>query len=219
MCSSLRSSAVFALSALIFSVHLISAAAAHDSVLYTNDFQTAEIGKVPQEMMVLDGNFSVKEEGTNKFLELPGAPLDTFSVQFGPAETNAVSVSASIRSTTKGRRVPTFGIGLYGVAGFKLQFSGGKTALELCKDQSLLTSVPFEWKSGAWTHFRLQARPAANGLWKVEGKAWSEGTREPSTWMISAETKTDDLSGRASLFGSPFSGTPIQFDNLRVEAP
>src|SRR4051812_15786278 len=63
------------------------------TVLYENDFQKAEVGKVPEDMMVLDGNFSVKAEGTNKFLELPGAPLDSFAVQFGPAETNSLSLS------------------------------------------------------------------------------------------------------------------------------
>src|SRR5207248_667978 len=144
------------------------------------------------------------------FLELPGAPLDTFSVQFGPAESIALSVSASIRSTAKGRRLPTLGIGLYGVAGFKLQFSGGKKSLELYKDQSVLATVPFDWKSGEWTRFRLEAGPTTNGVWKAEGKAWAQGGVEPSGWMIFAETKGDDLSGRPSLFGSPFSGSPIQ---------
>src|SRR5947208_8070860 len=118
---SLRFSAA---SALVCCTCLFANAA--DSVLYQNDFEKVEPGKPPEDMAVLDGNFEIKTEGTNKFLELPGTPLDTFSVQFGPAETNAVSVSASIRSSARGRRLPSFGIGLYGVSGFKLQFSGGK---------------------------------------------------------------------------------------------
>src|SRR6266581_4934640 len=192
------------------------------SVLYENDFEKADPGKLPEDLSVLDGNFTVKADPTNKFLELPGAPLDIFSLQFGPAETidlsvSALSVSAIIRSTAKGRRFPSFGIGLYGVAGFKLQVSPGKKFLELYKDQSLLASVPFDWKSGDWTNLRLQARQTTNDIWKAEGKAWPQGAPEPSTWMISAEHKPDSpLSGRASLFGSPFSGTPIQFDNLTV---
>src|SRR4051812_5367478 len=112
-------SAALAFLAFIFlSANSVRAA---DSVLYQNDFEQAEPGKVPADMLVLDGNFSVKADRTNRCLELPGAPLDSFSVQFGPAETNGLAVSARIYSTAKSRRFPTFGVGLYGVAGFRLQ--------------------------------------------------------------------------------------------------
>jgi len=189
-----------------------------DSAVYQNDFEQAEPGKVPFDMLVLDGNFSVKADATNRFLELPGAPLDSFSLQFGPAETNGLSVSAMIRSTTKSRRFPTFGLGLYGVAGFKVQISPAKKSLEVYKDQALIASAPFEWKSGEWTVLKLRARPAAGDSWKIEAKAWTQGDPEPSTWLVSSEHKPESpLSGRASLVGSPFSGTPIQFDNLKVE--
>src|SRR5947209_3617167 len=96
---------------------------AEEKTLYENNFEKAEIGKVPLEFLVLDGGFSVKKEAGNKFLELPGAPLDSFAVQFGPAESSALGVLARIRGTAKGRRYPTFGLGLYGVAGYRLQIS------------------------------------------------------------------------------------------------
>src|SRR6266705_1564487 len=54
--------------------------------LYENDFEQAALDKVPDDFLVLDGQFTVKEEGGNKFLELPGAPLDTYGVLFGPTE-------------------------------------------------------------------------------------------------------------------------------------
>ena len=54
--------------------------------LYENNFESAEVGKVPDDFLVLDGGFAVKSDGTNKFLELPGAPLDSFGVLFGPTE-------------------------------------------------------------------------------------------------------------------------------------
>lgn len=192
---------------------------AADSVLYQNDFEKAEIGKVPDGMQVVDGNFTVKSDGTNKFLELPGAPLDSFSVQFGPSETNALSVSAAIHSASKTRRYPTFGIGLYGIAGFKLQVTPAKKSLELFKDQMLLATAEFDWKSGEWTELRLQAHAAENGSWKIEGKSWARGSSEPSKWMISADYKPDfPLSGPGTLFGSPFSGMPIQYDDLKISA-
>src|SRR5262245_11193389 len=99
--------------------------------LYENNFEKAEVGKVPDDLMVLGGEFAVKSEGTNKFLELPGSPLDSFAVQFGPAEKEDVAVSARVQGTSKGRRAPTLGVGLGGVSGWKLQVSPAKKAVEL----------------------------------------------------------------------------------------
>ena len=72
--------------------------------LLENNFETAEAGKLPDEFMVLAGEFVVKGDGTNQFLELPGTPLDSFAMQFGPAEVADVAVSARIFGTAKGRR-------------------------------------------------------------------------------------------------------------------
>jgi hypothetical protein len=186
--------------------------------LYENNFEKAEVGKLPEGFLALDGGFVVKEEAGNKVLELPGAPLDSFSVQFGPTETADVAISARIKGTAKGRRYPTFGVGLNGVAGYRLQVSPAKKLLELYKDQEVKATAPFEWKSGDWTYLRLQIRKAKDGEWKIEGKVWLSGTPEPGTWMISSDEKEAPTAGRASVFGSPFSGTPIQFDDLAVSS-
>src|SRR5262245_25516972 len=47
-------------------------AAADSKPIYQNDFTSAALNKVPDDMLVLDGGFAVKEENGNKFLELPG---------------------------------------------------------------------------------------------------------------------------------------------------
>ena len=167
--------------------------------------------------MVLGGEFVVKAEGTNKFLELPGAPLDTFAVQFGPGQKENVAVGARIFATAKGRRTPTFGVGLGGVSGFKLQVSPGKKALELLKDQESKTNVSFDWKSGDWVQLRLQVRKLKDGEWKIEGKAWAQGAVEPKEWMISFAEHEEPIPGKASVLASPFAGTPIWFDDLVVE--
>src|SRR4051812_32447324 len=100
--------------------------AAEAKKLYENNFEKAEVGKVPEDFLVLDGGFAVQQESGNKFLELPGAPLDTFGLLFGPTETNNVSASARIFGTGKGRRFPAFAVGLNGVGGLKLQVSPAK---------------------------------------------------------------------------------------------
>jgi predicted secreted protein len=184
--------------------------------VYQNDFEKAEVGKMPVEIMVLGGEFAVKADGTNKVLELPGAPLDSFAAQFGPTEKQDVAVSAKIFGTSKGRRAPTFGVGLGGVSGWKLQVSPGKKAVELLRDAEVKATMGFDWKSGEWTQLRLQIRAIKDGEWKIEGKAWQNGS-EPKEWMISAKEKEEPVAGKASLLGSPFAGTPIWFDELRVE--
>lgn len=196
---------------------LFMRAADQTKPLYEEHFEQAEPGKLPDTLMVLGGEFTVKADGTNHVLELPGAPLDSYGVLFGPVEKDGVAVGARIFGTAKGRRAPTFGVGLGGVGGWKLQVAPGKQVLELLKDQEVKAKVTFAWKSGEWTQLRLQVRKLADGGWKIEGKAWAQGGAAPKEWMISADEKEEPIGGKASVIGSPFSGTPIWFDDLVVE--
>ena len=187
------------------------------ALLYSNSFDKAETGKVPEDLMVLEGGFTVREEGGNKFLELPGAPLETFGLLFGPTEAENLSASARFYGTGKGRRFPTFSVGLNGVSGYKLQMSPGKKALELVKGENeVLATAPYTWESGMWTMMRLQVRKVADGQWQIEGKAWKHGAAEPAKWLITYSETTAPMPGRAGVWGMPYSGTPIRFDDLAV---
>lgn len=190
--------------------------AAEPKPLFEADFQSAASDKVPDDFLVLDGAFAVKEDGGNKFLELPGAPLDTFGVLFGPTEASGLTVQGRVFGTGKGRRFPTFAVGLNGVGGYKLQVSPGKKLLEIYKGDDVLASVPFTWESGAWTQLRLQSRKVKDGEFKVEGKAWKAGGAEPKEWQISQSVTEAVPSGRASVWGNPYAGTPIRYDDLKV---
>lgn len=193
-------------------------AVAAPSVLYTNNFEKAQLDQVPEDMLVLDGAFAVKQAADNKVLELPGAPLDTFGVLFGPSTNANVAVTARIYGTGKGRRHPTFGVGLNGAGGYKLKVTPSKDKLELYKGDDVLTSAPFKWKSGTWTRLNLQIHSAGQGQWVVEGKAWDTAGKEPEKWDITYNEKTEPTPGRASVSGSPYAGTPIRFDDLAVVA-
>src|SRR5581483_6734481 len=185
--------------------------------LYENNFEQAAVGAVPADFLVLDGGFAVKQDGTNKFLELPGAPLDSFGALFGPTEKSDVAVSARINGTNKGRRYPTFGVGLNGQGGYKLRVSPGKKALEIYKGDEVVATTAYDWKSGEWTTMRLQVVKSAD-VWKVEGKAWPQGAAEPAQPMVSYADKQEPSAGRASIWGSPYATTPIQFDDLVVKS-
>jgi len=189
--------------------------------LYENDFSNAAPGSLPPDFLVIDGLFAVQQDGTNRFLELPGAPLDTFGVLFGPTVKENVTVSARVFGTSKGRKHPTFGVSLNGSRGYQLRVSPAKRSIELLKDDQVLSSAAFVWESAHWTHLRLQIRKLAAGSWKIEGKAWPQdggNSKEPEGWTISAEDKGEPASGRPGIWGSPFSGEPIRFDDLFVNS-
>ena len=196
-----------------------SAQTPREKVLFKSDFESANADSVPEEMMVLGGQFSVKEIGGNKALELPGDPLEDFGALFGPAESDGVAVRARIRSETTKRLAPRFGVGLSGVAGYRLLVAPGQNVLQLLKDQQVVASAPFEWKPGTWTSLHLQVRKVSEGKWSVEGRAWADGTPEPKDWSISFEVSEALPAGKASIWGAPYSGKPILFDDLSVVSP
>lgn len=125
-------------------------------------------------------------------------------------------MSARIFGTSKGRRFPTFAVGLNGVGGYRLQVSPGKKLIELFKGDNLMTSIPYEWPSGTWTHLRLEIKKADNEGWNVLGKVWIAGEAEPAKPILSAKEKEEPVAGRSSIWGSPFAGTPIRYDDLTV---
>ena len=86
---------------------------------------------------------------------------------------------------------------------------------EMCIRDRVKSVVSFDWQSDKWTLFRLQVRKVKDGEWKVEGKAWTQGGSEPA-WQITVDEKEAPLAGRAGLWGSPYAGTPIRFDDLVV---
>jgi hypothetical protein len=183
--------------------------------LYSQNFEAAPLDKAPEDFMVLSGAFVVKSEGDNKFLELPGSPLDTFGLLFGPAQQSDVSATGRFHGRKQGRKFPTFGISLNGVAGYRLQVNPAKKALELLKSDEAKAQVEYAWEADQWTALRIQVRHVG-AKWEIEGKAWPAARPEPANWMIKFEESQEPPSGRAGIWGMPFSGHPIRFDDLRV---
>ena len=134
--------------------------------LYQTNFEKTKTGEVPEDFLVLDGDFSVKQEEGNKYLELPGAPLDAFGFMFGPSARHGNEISARMFGTKKGRRYPVFGIALNGVNGYRLQVAPAKRAIELLKGSAVVANVPFRWGGGEW--LRLGFHVAAERCWRRE---------------------------------------------------
>ncbi len=170
------------------------------TTLFHEDFENDPVNQPPPNFLILDGDFAVKQiEPANKVLELPGAPLDSFGALFGPATNGDLTLSARIYATSHGRRYPFFGLGLNGGGGYKLQISPAKDALEIFHGDTSIATVPYKWKSGAWTHLTLHVHPIDDSTRHIEGKAWLDGSPEPATWLITTDDKSPPPTGRASL--------------------
>lgn len=185
---------------------------------YQNDFEKEDVGEEPLDFLILDGAFSVKQEEGNRVLELPGAPLESYGLLFGPTERAGVEVRARIFSSRKRRLYPSFGVGLNGVSGYRLLCSPNKAEIELKKGDEVKAAVPLKWKTDTWTQFRLQVVMVKDGQWKVRGKLWEQGTAEPAKWLIEFDETEEPLFGKAAIWGTPYSGKAIKYDDLKVVA-
>ena len=186
---------------------------------YTNHLNDAQSGEVPDEFMVLNGHFAVQESGQEKWLELPGTPSDTYVLLFGPTlspETEGLlTVHGQFYGQAQGRRYPAFGLGAYGLGGFRLQVSPAKRELELFHGETMVASQPYQWRGETWTAMRLEV-VRRQDRWEVRGKAWPRDQPEPDSWPLTHRAEVRLFSGQASLWGIPYSGLPIRFDNLAV---
>lgn len=188
-------------------------------VLYATDFQDAEVGPVPEEMFVLDGEFAVRQVDGNKLLELPGQPLAAFAVLFGPYVTENVEVTARIHTERNRRRFPRFGVGLGGAGGVKLRVDAAADHLTLYNDDLPLTHVDYTWPAGKWVRLKLRVTRTGD-TWLYQGKAWPDAADEPADWMVRHESAEEPIEGPASVWGTPYADRPIRFDDLQfVQLP
>ncbi len=192
----------------------ISAAAAEP--LYQNDLENEDVGFEPLDFLILDGKFAVKQEPGNRVLELPGSPLQGYGLLFGPTETDGLEVRARILASRKKRLFPTFGVGVNGASGYKLLCSPGRGAIELKMGDEVKAAAPLKWNSDTWTHFRLQIVKTGASRWKICGKLWEQGSKEPEKWQVQIDETKEPPAGRPAIWGTPYSDQPIQYDDLKV---
>ena len=185
--------------------------------LYQNNFEQTETDNVPDEFLVLDGDFAVKQEGGNKYLELPGAPLDAFGFMFGPSARHGNEISARMFGTKKGRRFPVFGVSLNGVNGYRLQVAPAKRAIELLKAGAIVAKVPFRWGGGEWLRLALRVEQTGEDEWTVSGTVWADEEKAPAKPTLTYKETKEPRNGKPSIWGSPYSGTPIRYDDIVVK--
>jgi hypothetical protein len=185
--------------------------------LYQTNFEKTKTGEVPEDFLVLDGDFAVKQSNGNKYLELPGAPLDAFGFMFGPSARHGNEISARMFGTKKGRRYPVFGVALNGVNGYRLQVAPAKRAIELLKGSAVVAKVPFRWGGGEWLRLALRVEQTGAAEWTVSGRVWADSKKTPAKPTITHTETKEPRNGKPSIWGSPYSGTPIRYDDIVVK--
>lgn len=182
---------------------------------FAADFENAAVDKLPAEF-VTEREIVVKEDAGNRFLQFPDAPAEPMNAQFGPVVKTGVA-GARASGLKKGRLFPQFALGLGGLNGYRLQVSPGRKLVELLKGDEVKASAPVEWASEKWLHLRLQIREVKPGAWRIEGKTWLADATEPAEWTVAIDETAEPPMGRATLWSTPFSNTPIRFDDVAVK--
>ncbi len=181
------------------------------------DFQKLSPGALPDELMVVDGAFSIVAAGENKLLEIGTEPLTEGAVLLGKSMKHGGTIKAKIKASSKRRSFPRFGVGLGGTSGFRLRVTPADKAVEIVKEDERVAKAEFAWKTDAWFWVELKVTPSeAKDSWLVEGRAWEDGQPRPEAPSVTTSSSTAPPNGKASLWGAPFSLVPIQFDDVEV---
>jgi len=183
---------------------------------YVSNFAKEEAGKTPDDLMVLDGTFTVQEFDGGKCLELAADPIGSFGALFGPDGLVGTDVKARIWGATTGKRFPELGVGTNEAGGYKLFAVPARRLIEIRKGDDPVASAPYDWAGGSWTWFRLRVEPKDAKTWLIEGKTWSQGQKEPEGWLVTAQESDAPAAGKASIWGNDFSEQPIRFTDLTV---
>ncbi len=188
---------------------------------YSNDFESLEIDSFPKGMMEIDGIFKVKTSETTKsdsrrYLEMSAEPLSENAVIFGPSVKKSATVQAKIKGYRKRRSYPRFGIGLHGISGYRLRVVPSKNVIELVKNEEPVKSVPYKWIPDQWVNLRLKIEQDGDN-WKISGSAWENNSKVPEKELITHLHEGSPGQGKASLWGTAYSGKVIQFDDLVLE--
>ena len=167
----------------------------------------------------MDGAYAVSQEEDDKRLTLPGSPVGDFGLLFGPrVREKSLSLSFSFFATKKGRRLPALAAGLGGVRSYRFRLNAATKEILLFRHDLEIGKVAYQWESGAWHKVRFQAMPEAGENTRIRLKLWKRGEKEPDEWLLDQIDPSAFAGGKCALWAYPYSGTPIHFDDLKIES-
>lgn len=196
---------------------LRSAGDDESGLVYQNDFTQASTGGLAQDLLVLEGDFTVEKKDAQAYLKLSALPLLDASVQLGENLAGGAIIKTRVKAEMQGRRAPVFGVGLHGVTGFQLVVEPAGKKLKLKRGIEWVQDVKFEWRSGQWYFVELSVLENSSN-WTIEGRVWAESEKRPEVAQIEYIAEEKPNKGRAYLSGTPSSGRPIYYDDIELRA-
>ncbi|WP_265595797.1 hypothetical protein [Verrucomicrobium sp. BvORR106] len=184
---------------------------------FSFDSEAWEEGEPPAEVFVVEGKFSIAAKDGNKGIQIGVGELVEANALLGDSARGSASIEAKVFASKQGRSFPRFAIGVHGQSGYRLTVFPAKKELQLIKQEEVVKSIPYTWTSDAWLKMKLEAKKVAEGKWTVTGKVWPATEAEPAEAQFMVEDTTLKGQGKCSIWGTPFSNTPILFDDVKVE--
>jgi|APTNR8051073442_1049403.scaffolds.fasta_scaffold15681_3 hypothetical protein len=182
------------------------------------DCEAWKEGEPPKEdVYVVEGKFAVATVSGSKVLQIDPAELVDATAQLAVSGAGPSMVQAKVFASKAGRSYPRFGVGVHGMSGHRLMMNPARKVVELLKGDEVIASAPVTWTSEAWVHLKLEASKGDGDTWKIAGKVWAADATEPTEPTVQADDAKLKGQGKASLWGAPYSGTPILFDDLNVQ--
>ena len=188
------------------------------SVEFEEKFSDFEVGTEPENLFILDGAYAVTQEENDKRLTLPGSPVGDFGLLFGPrVREKSLSLSFSFLATKKGRRLPALAAGLGGVRSYRFRLNAATKEILLFGTTLKLGRLPINGKAVPGTAFVFRRFRAGENT-RIRLKLWKRGEKEPDEWLLDQIDPSAFAGGKCALWAYPYSGTPIHFDDLKIES-
>ena len=187
---------------------------------YSQNFEKLEFGDPPDELFVVEGDFQViAMTDVNKALKLPAIPLVENGALFGKSSKGAMTAEVRVKGEKKRRSYPRFALGVHGISGYRLRVVPAKKQVELVKDEEVVHTAPYTWTTAAWCQMKISVSTDAVGKTVVQGWVWSGSDAVPEKPSITLVSDEAPGQGKASIWGSPYSGKDIVYDDLKVIIP
>ncbi|GAA5148513.1 hypothetical protein GCM10023213_44920 [Prosthecobacter algae] len=197
------------------SLLLLSQACGADLKTFTFTSDEWTEGDPPKEVFVVDGTIKIAAKDGNKAVMVSPDNLVDASAQFAVSAAGDSVIKAKVFASKKGRSNPRFGVAVHGMSGYRLIVNAPKKTLELVKSDETLASIPFTFTTDAWLWMKLEVRKTGDE-WTITGKTWAADAAEPVEAQIKHTDKGLKGQGKASVWATPYSQTPIYFDDIEV---
>ena len=187
-------------------------------LLYEENFDGIEEGKLPDDFFVLEGNFMVADMNGRKCLALKGLPVGEHGFLFGPRiRDKHLELSFSCKGAVKSRRHSVFALALGGMSGIHLRFNPGTQNLLMSYREDSHIRESIHWASSEWVHVCLrviqgdvQQELIIKAQWNNESE---KSKKNEDTWRIEDSSLPG---GKCILWGFSYAEKEMYWDDLKI---